>query len=246
MELIKINTNEKGTQVVNAKELYEFLGLNSAHWKRWYTKNIETNEFAIENEDWVGFTIRVSGNETKDFALSIDFAKKLAMMSRTEKGEQARKYFIECEKAAKQPAKQLSRAEILGLAVLELQNMNEELKQSVEQANTTIQIQAPKVEYYDKVINSTGTYNTNLIAKELGMSAVTLNKQLKDLGVQYYQNNTWVLTAKYQIRGYTKTKTFTFSAPNGEMKTSMQTVWTERGRQFIHDLILKSKESKAA
>lgn len=243
MELIKINTNEKGTQVVSANELYEFLGLAPQHWAKWYKKNILDNEFAIENEDFS--ELPLSGR-TANFALSIDFAKKLAMMSRTEKGEQARKYFIECEKAAKQPAKQLSRAEILGLAVLELQNMNEELKQSVEQANTTIQIQAPKVEYYDKVINSTGTYNTNLIAKELGMSAVTLNKQLKDLGVQYYQNNTWVLTAKYQIRGYTKTKTFTFNAPNGDTKTSMQTVWTERGRQFIHDLILKSKESKAA
>jgi anti-repressor protein len=246
MELIKINTTDKGTQAVNAKELYEFLGFDMSNWKRWYSKNIINNQFAIENEDWMGFVIMTSGNETKDFALSIDFAKKLAMMSRTEKGEQARKYFIECEKTAKQAPKQLTRAEILGLAVLELQNMNEELKSSVEQANTTIQIQAPKVEYYDKVINSTGTYNTNLIAKELGMSAVTLNKQLKDLGVQYYQNNTWVLTAKYQVRGYTKTKTFTFNAPNGETKTSMQTVWTERGREFIHELILKSKSEKAA
>jgi len=243
MELIKINTNEQGTQVISANELYLFLGYDASNWVKWYKKNILDNEFAIENED---FTELVLSTRTKDFALSIDFAKKLAMMSRTEKGEQARKYFIECEKASKQAPKQLSRAEILGLAVLELQNMNEELKSSVEQANTTIQIQAPKVEYYDKVINSTGTYNTNLIAKELGMSAVTLNKQLKDLGVQYYQNNTWVLTSKYQIRGYTKTKTFTFNAPNGDTKTSMQTVWTERGRQFIHDLILKNKESKAA
>lgn len=48
-----------------------------------------------------------NGNETKDFALTIDFAKRLAMMAKTEKGEQARKYFIECEKQLKEQQVQL-------------------------------------------------------------------------------------------------------------------------------------------
>lgn len=241
MELIKITTNEKGTEIVSAKELYDFLGLNSAHWKRWYTKNIVKNEFAIENEDWEGFTLKVSGNETKDFALSIELAKKLAMMSRTEKGEIARKYFLEMEKKAKQAPKPLSREQIIAQAFIEIQNMNEELKQVNEIANTTIMIQAPKVEFYDKVMSSTSTYNTNLIAKELGISAITLNQRLKELGVQYCQNKTWVLTAKYQGKDYTKTKTHTFNGANGEIRTSMQTVWTEKGRKLIHDLLSANK-----
>lgn len=245
MELIKINTSEKGTQVVSARELHEFLECKK-DFSDWIKHRIEKYDL-MDGTDFTTFQGKSNGGRpSTEFALTIDTAKELAMVEGNAKGKQARKYFIECEKAAKQPAKQLSRAEILGLAVLELQNMNEELKSSVEQANTTIQIQVPKVEYYDKVINSTGTYKTNLIAKELGTSAISLNKQLKDLGVQYFQNNTWVLTAKYQGKDYTKTKTFTFNAPNGDTKTYMQTVWTEKGRQFIHDILLKNGSSKAA
>jgi phage anti-repressor protein len=97
-QLIKITTNEQGSQVVSARELYAFLGFDSANWKRWATKNIEENYFSIENQDWVGFFIMKNGNQTKDYALSIDFSKRLAQMARTAKGEEIRNYFIACEK----------------------------------------------------------------------------------------------------------------------------------------------------
>jgi len=100
VELIKIEVIEQ-KQRVGGRELYEFLGYEKAHWKRWYQKNILNNDFAIEKEDYRGFTLMVNGNETMEFQFSIDFAKKLSMMARTEKGEEARKYFIECEKKLK-------------------------------------------------------------------------------------------------------------------------------------------------
>lgn len=56
-------------KAVSARELYEGLGYNPAHWAKWYKKNIEDNQFAIVNEDWVGFTLSVNGNETKDFVI---------------------------------------------------------------------------------------------------------------------------------------------------------------------------------
>ena len=95
--LIRVEQRD-GKPCVSARELYEFLGYNKAVWSRWYPQNIVENPYALENEDWVGFNIMLNGNESKDFALSINFAKKLAMMARTEKGEQARQYFIDCEK----------------------------------------------------------------------------------------------------------------------------------------------------
>lgn len=114
MELIRIFDNNGGS-AVSARELYLFLGYDSSQWKRWYTKNILNNEFAIENEDYEVFDIMSNtdkgGRPTKDFALAIDFAKKISMMSKTEKGEEARKYFLDCEKKAKQ--KPLSQLEIL-------------------------------------------------------------------------------------------------------------------------------------
>lgn len=95
-ELIKI-TVHNGRNAVSARELYIFLGFNSSQWARWYKQNIENNQFAIEGTDWEGFDTMSSGNPTKDFTITIDFAKRLAMMAKTEKGEQARRYFIECE-----------------------------------------------------------------------------------------------------------------------------------------------------
>lgn len=105
-ELIKINTNEEGKQLVSARELYLGLGLNEAVWKRWYTTNILENDYFLKNIDWVSFQHDVEnskgGRPTMDFAISLDFAKHIAMMARTEKSHEYRNYFIECEKKVNQ------------------------------------------------------------------------------------------------------------------------------------------------
>lgn len=108
-ELIRITENN-GKQAVSARELYERLGYNLAAWSRWYKKNITGNQFAIEGQDYIGFNTMLNGNNVQDFALSLDFAKRLSMMARTEIGEQIRNYFIEVEKRATKP---MSQAEML-------------------------------------------------------------------------------------------------------------------------------------
>lgn len=115
--------------------------------------------------------------------------------------------------------------------------MLEEKNQILEEQN---RVATPKVEYHDTVLMSTDTYTTNQIAKELGISAVTLNKKLKSLGIQYSQSGQWLLYAKYQNKGYTKTHTYTFThVTTGQPGTKMRTVWTEKGRKFIHELLNK-------
>lgn len=103
-ELIKINTNEEGKQLVSARELYLGLGLNQGEWSRWYKRNIEQNEYFNKNVDWVGFVITPNrgGKEVQDFAISLEFAKHIAMMARTEKSHEYRNYFIECERKVNQ------------------------------------------------------------------------------------------------------------------------------------------------
>ena len=99
-----------------------------------------------------------------------------------------------------------------------------------------LQIAAPKVQYYNEVLMSSSTYTANQVAKELGMSAITLNRKLRERGVQYLQNGQWLLYSKYQGKGYTKTHTHPYVRSDGSMGTAMQTVWTEAGRLFIHSL----------
>jgi anti-repressor protein len=59
------------------------LGLDKSQWSRWYSANIEKNEFFIDSRDWVGFDIMSNGNETRNFAITIEFAKHIAMMAKT-------------------------------------------------------------------------------------------------------------------------------------------------------------------
>lgn len=233
-ELVKI-TERNGNQVVSARELYEFLGLNLTHWKRWYKKNIIENAFAIERQDWEGFAMMANGNETQDFALSIDFAKRLSMLARTEKGEQIRSYFIECERTMSQP-KQLSARE-MALMVIKAEDEKEAALMQLDQAQETIKEQAPKVEYANRVLNASGAHRITIIAKELGMSAIELNEFLRQCKVQYKVEGQWVLTTRYQNEGYTKTTTYTFTDSEGKERSSIQTLWTEKGRAFIHHLI---------
>ena len=99
MELIKVY---QGRQAVSAKELYRELGYDQTHWGRWHKTNIVDSPFATEDVDYTILAMRAStplgGQVGQDFALSIDFAKKLAMQAKTERGERVRDYFIAMEK----------------------------------------------------------------------------------------------------------------------------------------------------
>jgi len=95
---------------------------------------------------------------------------------------------------------------------------------------------APKAEYFDTVMQSTETYATTRIAQELGLSAIALNKKLHEMRVQRKVDKQWVLYAQYLNGNYAKSHTVPYLKSNGETGTNTQTVWTEKGRQFIHSL----------
>lgn len=103
----------------------------------------------------------------------------------------------------------------------------------------TIEQQAPLVEYANNVLNSESTYTTTQIAKELGMSAQLLNRLLHAYGVQFKQSGQWQLYKQYEDKGYTKTRTHTYTKKDGRVQSLLTTVWTEAGRMFLHSTIEK-------
>jgi len=112
-------------------------------------------------------------------------------------------------------------------------------EQTIDKQAAKIKEQKPKVEYAENVLSSADTYTTTQIAKELGMSAQKLNATLFHLGIQFFQGGQWFMYAKYQDKGYTKSKTYTYQKKDGRVGTMLATVWTEAGRMFIHNLIKK-------
>ena len=104
-DLIKITTNDKGQQLVSGRELHEFLEIRTKY-KDWFPRMVEYG--FEEGIDFVMVAQKRATNNLKnpvttviDHAISIDMAKEISMIQRTEKGKQARLYFIECEKIAK-------------------------------------------------------------------------------------------------------------------------------------------------
>lgn len=91
-------------QTVNARELHTFLDVKT-RFNDWITKRISTYQFAQD----IDYTVLIfeygPSNTIKEYFLSLDMAKELAMVERTPKGKEARQYFIACEKVLKEAHK---------------------------------------------------------------------------------------------------------------------------------------------
>ncbi|WP_321335082.1 phage antirepressor KilAC domain-containing protein [uncultured Bacteroides sp.] len=122
----------------------------------------------------------------------------------------------------------------LAMQLKEERAEKERLSMQNDLQSNQLKLSAPKVQYFDTVLQSKSTHTTNQIAKELGMSAVTLNRKLKDLNIQYWQSGQWLLAHRYQNKGYTQSRTYQYTDSCGAIKTNMLTVWTEAGRLAIH------------
>ena len=154
-ELINIKTNETGEPSVSGRELHEFLGVKTLY-KDWFPRMIEYGftegkDFnPLKNEQ-----VRFEGNrevvrELTDHLLTIDMAKEIAMIQRTDRGKQARQYFIQVEKDYNSPEKIMARA--LRIAEKELST----LKLDVERMK-------PKEIFADSVASS----HTSILIGEL-------------------------------------------------------------------------------
>ena len=117
-----------------------------------------------------------------------------------------------------------------------LQEENARQGETINLLTNEVKQSASKIKCFNEYISSEGTYTTTQIAKEYGWGAETLNKKLKEMGIQYKQNGQWLLTAKYDGKGYTKSIPRTYTRLDGTTGTQMQTVWTSKGREFIHSL----------
>lgn len=134
----------------------------------------------------------------------------------------------------------LSEDEVILKAIQTLQSRVVATTRQLEQAKYTIQEQAPKVEYYDEVLNSEGLISTTIIAKELGMTAAKLNLRLQGLGIIFKSGKTWVPRSKYQNEGYFKSKTYAYLDRNGNQQTAINFYWTETGRNFLRQKLIQT------
>lgn len=181
-EIIKI-AEHNGKRAVNARELHQFLE-SKYQFANWIQERITKYGF-VENQDYEVFKENLKnsngGRPQTEYALSVDMAKELSMVENNEKGRLARKYFIECEKIARESMVASYQIEDpIKRAERWIEEQKE--KKALEAKNQEMQ---PKAQYFDELVERSLLTGFRDTAKELGLKQGEFIKILIDKGYIY-------------------------------------------------------------
>lgn len=230
-ELIKIQV-KNDQQRVSARDLYKGLGIRR-RFSAWWEQNSTDFEEGFDFVSVLSSTDMPNGGvkQIQDYLLTIDMAKELCMMSKSKKGKEVRKYFIEVERKWNDPQEIVKR----GYAIL--QNENTQLK--LENKNLGLQLEEAnkKNSYLDVILGTPDALAITQIAADYGYSAKAFNQLLKKVGIQHKVNGQWILYKVYMGKGYVTTKPFVYKDSNGRDRSRTSTYWTQKGRKLIYDIL---------
>lgn len=229
--LVPIYQNEE-EKLVNARELHEFLevGREFAHWVK---ERVDKYGFE-EGSDF--FLLASFGNQTgrgghnkRDYLLTLDTAKEIAMVENNPQGRKVRRYFIEVEKRAREMFSQpRSFSEALYLAA-ELQKKLEESK--------------PKVLFADAVEASSSSILIGELAKLIKQNGVDVGQKrlfswMRDNG--YLMKNKNIPTQRSMEMKLMEIKERTVNNPDGSVMLTQTTKITGKGQQYFVNKFLAS------
>ena len=158
-ELIKTHESDEGELLVSGRELHAFLEVDS-NYTTWFKRMTEYG--FSENLDFISILEESTGGRpSTDHHLKIPMAKEIAMIQRTERGKQARQYFLKLEQAWNTPEMVMARA----LRMAE-KSIND-LKLTNSQLTVQNTIMEPKAAYFDELVDRNLLTNFRDAAKEL-------------------------------------------------------------------------------
>ncbi|NMV60206.1 oxidoreductase [Lactobacillus reuteri] len=240
-ELIKV-TVKNDQQLVSARDLHKGLNLKK-RFSAWVNQNFK--DF-IEGEDFTsvpgGTTVPNGGNgalrQVDDYAVTLDMAKQLCMMSHTELGKKYRKYFIELERKWNDPQEVVKR----GYAILQ----NENAKLRIEN-----QKMKPKVLFADAVSTSNSSILIGQLAKILRQNGVNIGqnrlfawmRKNGYLGTRGSNRN--VPTQRSMELGLFKTKETVINHSDGHTTVNITTKVTGKGQQYFINKFLSASVIEA-
>lgn len=236
-ELIKI-TIKNDAQVVSARDLYKELNVKT-RFSLWVKQNFKHFRKDIDFTSVVTTTLVNNGaeRELQDYALIIEMAKHIAMMSGTDKGYEIRDYFIKVEQAWNSPEMVMKRAlEIANKKVEKLKLENQEMQ--------------PKALFADSVAASHTTILIGELAKILrgngiNIGANRLFQWMRDQGYLISRKGTDynMPTQRSMNLGLFKIKESTITHSNGSVSISKTTKVTGKGQQYFINKFMKMNET---
>lgn len=111
-------------------------------------------------------------------------------------------------------------------------------KENVELASEVQELKHDR-NYLDIIMRSRSLMTVSQIAQDYGMSAKAFNKQLAEMGIQYKNNEQWILYSRYKDCGYVSSRTIDITRANGMPDVVLHTEWTQAGRRFLYEELKK-------
>ncbi len=227
-ELIKISY-DSDRPTVSGRDLHNFLEVKTSY-KDWFPRMCDYG--FKEGLDFCSFLSESTGGRpATDHQLTIDMAKELCMIQRTEKGKQARQYFIQLEKDWNSPEKVMARA---------LQIANREIKKlSIRNSELTVnnQIMKPKADYFDELVDRNLLTSFRETAKQLEIGEKKFINYLLDKKYIYRDKKGKLMPYADKNNGLFEIKE-TFNEKTQWSGT--QTLITPKGRETFRLLFLKA------
>ena len=246
-ELLKRNY-EAEQPTVSARDLHEALEINT-RFNDWFSRMAEYGfENGVDFNLLKNEKVRLEGNrevkrDIMDYQISVDMAKQICMIQRSEKGKQYRQYFIDLEKAWNTPEQIFARAlKMADQKIEKLKETNAGLLEDVERMR-------PKEIFADAVKASTSSILIGDLAKLLRQNGVDtgqkrLFEQLRNEGYLMKTGSSRNMPKqKYVANGFFQIKETVISNPDGSVRMTKTTKVTGKGQQYFLNKYLKNKEA---
>lgn len=147
--------------------------------------------------------------------------------------------FTDPAEAAMAWAKEYREKKVLAIENDSLKIENKILeKENIELASEVQELKHDR-NYLDIIMRSRSLMTVSQIAQDYGMSAKAMNKTLADMGIQYKNNDQWILYARYKDCGYVSSRCIDIVRSNGMPDVVMHTEWTQAGRRFLYEELKK-------
>jgi len=225
-ELLKVNYgNDRIT--LSARELHGFLGIGT-EFAKWMQRMCEYG--FSENQDYRVFVKNddnsKGGRPSTDYEITLDMAKEIAMIQRSDKGKEVRQYFLELERRWNSPEAVMNRAlEYSRKQVKALMEENKELK--------------PKALFADAVSASDESILIGQLAKLIRQNGYEIGQNRL---FEWMRENGFLIksgsrrnqpTQRAMDMGLFEVKERTISNPDGSTRITLTTKVTGKGQVYF-------------
>lgn len=244
-QLIKVQENEQGEQRVSARELHKALGIKE-RFSLWFERY---EDMYVSGVDYEGVGLptpyRKGSNKVQiiqDYSLLVDMAKHIAMMTKTDKGNQIRDYFIEVEKEHKALLNDPRIQMAMGLQSAQLM---------LDQKDKIIEEMKPKAVFADAVNTSNQSILVGDLAKLISQNGVKIGQNrlfayLRDNGYLHKSGSQYNRpTQRYIDQGLFEVKESSHTNPDGSTRLTFTTKVTGKGQQyFVNKFLTNNDQTK--